>query len=93
MSKKPKLTDKVQYSDEAKNALSDQEILIINALADKEPSCYADIAAIIIELYAKKEDQLKRCKKALEEVASGYWTQEIKIYTVEDANDLIDEIE
>jgi|GEM_PF-3661048 hypothetical protein len=63
------LTDKVQYSDELKGSLSDEHIKIVNMLADKEPSCYADIADIMLESTASKDEEIKRLREALEKIA------------------------
>lgn len=50
---KIKLTRKVRYSKAVEAAMSEEEKSIVNMLADKEPSCYADIAVIMIE-YSKQ---------------------------------------
>lgn len=61
-----KLTDKVQYSDAVK--LSEEEIKIVNMLADKEPSCYADIAAIMIEYNQAKDQRIKELENRLDKI-------------------------
>lgn len=54
MQAKNKLTEKVQYPDGIEATLTDEQIRLVNMLADEEPTCYLEIADIIIR-------ELKRC--------------------------------
>jgi predicted transcriptional regulator len=49
MNEKPKLSEKAQYSKDLAATLSDEQIELINWLIEKEPSCYADIADLMLK--------------------------------------------
>lgn len=79
---KPILTGYVYYSEKLKNELTDVHINIINLLAELNPSCYADIADIIIgrfwteaQLNSKMQpltDRIVVLEKALREIHERY---------------------
>lgn len=54
-----KLTRKVRYSKAVEAAMSEEEKAIVNMLADREPSCYADIALIMIEYANQRLENFK----------------------------------
>lgn len=65
---KPKLTEKVDYAKDVQSSMSDEEIRIVNMLADQEPSCYADIAAIMIEYTAIKSIRISELEARVREL-------------------------
>lgn len=60
------LTDKVQYAHSSE--MTDQQIKLVNMLTDIEPSCYLDIADIIIEQSAADKERIKELESILSEI-------------------------